>query len=189
MCRTTTPPPPPNVHNCMFPGNQGLGFEEGTTSSRVVSAHFFWSALCHPAAPALLQHSTAIVINFWELCNADYVWSVHGRRMTVIPTVCLSTHFFCTAKCHPPSCTLLQCPTAIVINSWDMLKLCLEALFGAQSRVALPHRACFQPLLSGCTILPIISCSSFARFKYLEVHTGRGAASVFVWHFQKSTAF
>ena len=44
-----------HVHNCMFPGNQGLGFEEGTTSSQVVSAHFFWSALCHPAAPALLH--------------------------------------------------------------------------------------------------------------------------------------
>ena len=61
-----------HVHNCMFPGNQGLGFEEGTTSSQVVSAHFFWSALCHPAAPALLQHLTAIaMINFWELCNAE----------------------------------------------------------------------------------------------------------------------
>ena len=55
----------------------------------------FWSALCHPAAPALLQHLTAIVINFWELCNADCVWSVHGRRMTVIPTVCLSTQAVC----------------------------------------------------------------------------------------------
>ena len=84
-----------HVRNCMFPGNQGLGFEEGTTSSQVVSAHFFWSALCRPAAPALLQHLTAIVINFWELCNADCVWSVHGRRMTVIPTVCLSTQAVC----------------------------------------------------------------------------------------------
>ena len=74
-------------------------------------------------------------------------------------------------------------------RSDSLLKLCLEALFGAQSRVALPRRGCFQPLLSGCTILPIISCSSFARFKYLQVHTGSDAASVFVWHFQKSTAF
>ena len=40
---------------------------------------------------------------------------------------------------------------------------------GAQSRVALPRRGCFQALLSGCTILPIISCSSFARFKYLQM--------------------
>ena len=84
-----------HVHNYMFPGNQGLGIEEGTTSSQVVSAHFFSSALCHPAAPALLQHLTAIVINFWELCNADCVWSVHGRRMSVIPTVCLSTQAVC----------------------------------------------------------------------------------------------
>ena len=28
-------------------------------------------------------------------------------------------HFVCNAKCHPPSCTLLQRLTAIVINSWD----------------------------------------------------------------------
>ena len=60
-----------HVHNCMFQGNQGLRFEEGTTSSQVVSAHFFSRALCLPAAPALLQHLTAIVINFWELCNAE----------------------------------------------------------------------------------------------------------------------
>ena len=66
-----------HVHNCMLPGNQGLGFEEGTTSSQVVSAHFFWSALCHPAAPALLQHLTAIVINFWELCNASGLHHLH----------------------------------------------------------------------------------------------------------------
>ena len=46
-------------------------FSDAEWSSQVVSAHFFWSALCHPAAPALLQRLTAIVINFWELCNAD----------------------------------------------------------------------------------------------------------------------
>ena len=54
-------------------------------------------------------------------------------------------------------------------RSDSLLKLCLEALFGAQSRVALPRRVCFQALLSGCTILPIISCSSFARSKYLQM--------------------
>ena len=54
-------------------------------------------------------------------------------------------------------------------RSDSLLKLCLEALFGAQSRVALPRRGCFQALLSGCTILRIISCSSFARFKYLQM--------------------
>ena len=42
-----------HVHNCMFQGNQGLGFEEGTTSSQVVFAHFFWSALFHQIAHKL----------------------------------------------------------------------------------------------------------------------------------------
>ena len=41
-------------------------------------------------------------------------------------------------------------------RSDSLLRLCLEALFGAQSRVVLPRRGCFQALLSGCTILPII---------------------------------
>ena len=50
-------------------------------------------------------------------------------------------------------------------RSDSLLRLCLEALFGAQSRVALPRRGCFQALLSGCTILAIISCSSFALSK------------------------
>ena len=66
-----------HVHNCMFPGKQGLGFEEGTTSSQVVSAHFFWSALCHPAAPALLQHLTAMVAgthkNLPSVCPMRFV--------------------------------------------------------------------------------------------------------------------
>ena len=46
-------------------------FSDAEWSSHVVTAHFFCSALCHPAAPALLQRLTAIVINSWELCNAD----------------------------------------------------------------------------------------------------------------------
>ena len=54
-------------------------------------------------------------------------------------------------------------------RSDSLLRLCLEALFGTQSRVALPRRGCFQALLSGCTILPIISCSSFAVSKYLQM--------------------
>ena len=77
----------------------------------------------------------------------------------------------------------------------SLLKLCSEALFGAQRRVVLPRRGCFQALLSGCTILPIISCSSLALSKCLQmmgqhrpikVHTGRNAGCL--GHFQKSMA-
>ena len=46
-------------------------FSDAEWSGHVVTAHFFCSALCHPAAPALLQCLTAIVINSWELCNAE----------------------------------------------------------------------------------------------------------------------
>ena len=46
-------------------------FSDTEWSSHVVTAHFFCSALCHPAAPALLQCLTATVINSWELCNAE----------------------------------------------------------------------------------------------------------------------
>ena len=127
-------------------------------------AHFFCSALCHPRACAAVcaSHSDQLLRT---------LHSTHPFLHYML--------IFCSLCCLPSQSQRSDC----------LLKLCLEALFGAQSRVALPHRACFQPLLSGCTILPIISCSSFARFKYLEVHTGRDAASVFVWHFQKSTAF
>ena len=127
-------------------------------------AHFFCSALCHPRACAAVSASH----------SDQLLRTLHSTHPFL--------HYmliFCSLCCLPSQSQRSDC----------LLKLCLEALFGAQSRVALPHRACFQPLLSGCTILPIISCSSFARFKYLEVHTGRDAASVFVWHFQKSTAF
>ena len=54
-------------------------------------------------------------------------------------------------------------------RSDSLLRLCLEALFSAQTRVVLPRRGCFQALLSWCTILPIISCSSFALSKYLQM--------------------
>ena len=54
-------------------------------------------------------------------------------------------------------------------RSDSLLGLCLEALFGAQRRVVLPCRGCFQALLSGCTVLPLISCSSFALSKYLQM--------------------
>ena len=127
-------------------------------------AHFFCSALCHPRACAAVSASH----------SDQLLRTLHSTHPFL--------HYmliFCSLCCLPSQSQRSDC----------LLKLCLEALLGAQSRVALPHRACFQPLLSGCTILPIISCSSFARFKYLEVHTGRDAASVFVWHFQKSTAF
>jgi hypothetical protein len=44
-------------------------FSDAEWSSHVDTAHFFCSALYHPAAPALLQCLTAIVINSRELCN------------------------------------------------------------------------------------------------------------------------
>ena len=37
----------------------------------VLTTHNLLCKLCHPAAPAVLQHLTTIVINFWELCNAE----------------------------------------------------------------------------------------------------------------------
>ena len=127
-------------------------------------AHFFCSALCHPRACAAVSAS-----------HSDQLLRTLHSTLPFLHYMLI----FCSLCCLPSQSQ----------RSDSLLKLCLEALFGAQSRVALPRRACFQPLLSGCTILPIISCSSFARFKYLEVHTGRDAVSVFVWHFQKSTAF
>ena len=116
---------------------------------------------------------------------------------------------------------VLQCLTAIVINSFNpasqhnsscifcgfrslpsqsqvpdcLLRLCSEALFGAQRRLVLPLRRGFQALLSRCTILPMISCSSVALSKCLQmvsqhrptrVHTGRDARSVFVWVMSKN---
>ena len=77
----------------------------------------------------------------------------------------------------------------------SLLRLCSEALFGAQRRVVLLLRGGFQVLLSGCTILPIISCSSVALSKCFQmvgqhrptrVHTGRDAGSVFVWVMSKN---
>ena len=77
----------------------------------------------------------------------------------------------------------------------SLLRLCSQALFCAQRRVVLPLRGGFQALLSGCTILPIISCSSVALSKCLQmvgqhrptrVHTGRDAGSVFVWVMSKN---
>ena len=76
----------------------------------------------------------------------------------------------------------------------SLLRLCSEALFHAKRRVVLPLRGGFQALLSRCTILPIISCSSVALSKCLHmvgqhrptrVHTGRDADSVFVWVMSK----
>ena len=130
----------------------------------VFFAHFFCSALCYPRACAAVSanHSDQLLRN---------LHSTHPFLHYML--------IFCSLCCLPSQSQRSDC----------LLKLCLEALFDAQSRVALPRRACFQPLLSGCKILPMILCSSFACFKYLEVHTGRDAASIFVWHFQKSTAF
>ena len=77
----------------------------------------------------------------------------------------------------------------------SLLRLCSEALFGAQRQVVLPLRRGFQALLSGCTILPIISCSSVAvstclqmmgQHRTTRVHTARDAGSVFVWVMSKN---
>ena len=112
-------------------------------------------------------------------------------------TVSAAAHFFCGALCHPRACAAVSAshsdqllrtvhsthpflhymfifcgfssPPSQSQHSHSLVKLYLEALFGAQSRVALPRRGCFQSLLSGCTILPIISCSNFACFKYLHM--------------------
>ena len=182
------------------------------------SAHFFCNAKCHPPSCTLLQCLTAIVINSWDICIPSHpflhcmliFWRFgslpsqsqvpdsllrfcsQGGFFTVFPA-----HFFCSALCHPRACAavsashsdqLLRTPHSthpflhymLIFCSFcclpsqsqrsdSLLRLWLEALFGAQSRVVLPRRGCFQALLSGCTILPIISCSSFALSKYLQM--------------------
>ena len=132
--------------------------------SQFFFVHSFCSALCHPRARAAVSAS-----------HSDQLLRTLHSTLPFLHYMLI----FCSLCCLPSQSQ----------RSDSLLKLCLEALFGAQSQVALPRRGCFQPLLSGCTILPMMSCSSFARFKYLQVHTERDAGSVFVWHFQKSTAF
>ena len=101
---------------------------------------------------------------------------------------------------------VLQCLTAIVINS---LQPCIPAqnfvhfLRLSQSAQSVPSsrflaqtlRGGIQALLSRCTSLPIIGCSSVALSKCLQmmgqhrptrVHTGRDAGSVFVWVMSKN---
>ena len=110
----------------------------------VFVAHFFCSALCHPRACAAVSASH----------SDQLLRTLHSTHPFL--------HYmliFCSFCCLPSQSQ----------HSDSLLKLCLEALFGAQSRVALPRRGCFQALLSRCTILPIISCSSFARFNYLQM--------------------
>ena len=120
----------------------------------------------------VLQCLTAIVINSSEPCIPTHQF-VHQMLI------------FC-GFCSLPSQS--QVPDSLLRPS-------LEALFGAQRRVVLPLRGGFQALLSGCTILPIISCSSVALSKCLQmvgqhrptrVHTGRDAASVFAWVMSKN---
>ena len=105
--------------------------------------HFFCSALCHPRACAAASAS-----------HSDQPLRTLHSTLSFLHYML----FFCSF-CYLPSQSQ---------HSNSLLKLCLEALFGAQSRVALPPRGCFQALLGGCTILPIISCSSFALFKYVQ---------------------
>ena len=97
---------------------------------------------------------------------------------------------------------VLQCLTAIVINS---LQPCIPAqnfvhFLSAQSVpssrfLAQTLRGGIPALLSRCTSLPIIACSSVALSKCLQmmgqhrptrVHTGRDAGSVFVWVMSKN---
>ena len=108
--------------------------------STVFSAHFFCSALLHPRACAALcaYHSDQL-----------------RRTMHSIHPFVHSMLNICGFCCMPSQS---QC-------SGSLLRVCLEASFGAQSRVVLVRRGCFQAPLSGCTILPIISCSSFGLFK------------------------
>ena len=74
----------------------------------------------------------------------------------------------------------------------SLLRFCSEALFGAQRQVVLPLRGCFQALLSGCTILSIISCSSFAlsRSTWADqgAHRERCWFCICLGHVQDSTA-
>ena len=108
----------------------------------VFSSHFFCSALCHPRACAAVSASH----------SDQLLRTLHSTHPFL--------HYmliFCSFCCLPSQSQ----------RSDSLLRLCLEALFGAQSRVVLPRRGCFQALLSGCTILPIISC--FALSKYLQM--------------------
>ena len=101
---------------------------------------------------------------------------------------------------------VLQCLPAIVINC---LQLCIPAQHFqhvvrlSQSAQSVPSSKFFahtlrggiQALLSRCTSLPIIACSSVALSKCLQimgqhrptrVHTRRDAGSVFVWVMSKN---
>ena len=101
---------------------------------------------------------------------------------------------------------VLQCLTAIVINSLQpsipaqnfvhFQRLSQSAQSVASSRfLAHTLRGGIQALLSRCTSLPIIACSSVALSKRLQmmgqhrptrVHTRRDAGSVFVWVMSKN---
>ena len=110
----------------------------------VFVAHFLCSALCHPPPCA----------------------AVFASHIDQFLTTLHSSHPF--LHCMLNSCSIC-CLSRQSQRSDSLRRLCLEALFGAQSRLALPRRGCFQAILSGCTILPIISRLSFARFKHLHM--------------------
>ena len=128
-------------------------------------AHFFCNALCHPRACAAVSHS-----------HSDQV------VRTLHPNTCVSTlcanflYAFAISRLFPSSRFLAQ---TLLTNTIRCTKTGCS-----------PLGDYFQALLSGCTILPMISCSSFALSKCLQVvgqhrrtrvHTGRDASSVFVW--------
>ena len=193
-------------------------FSHADGSSQVFSAHVLCNAKCHPPSCTLLQCLRAIVLNSWDICIPTHPFlhcmlifrsfgslPIQSQVSNSLLKFCSQggfftifvVHFFCSALCQPcasaavsasnsdqPLRTLHSthlllhdmlifcspcCLPSQSQRSNSLLKLCLEALFGAQSRVALPRRGCFQALLSGCTILRIISCSSLARFKYLQM--------------------
>ena len=109
--------------------------------------HYFTEShytLCHPRACAAVSAS-----------HSDQLLRTLHSTLPFLHYMLI----FCSFCCLPSQSQ----------RSDSLLRLCLEPSFGAQSRVALPRRGCFPALLSGCTILPIISCSSFARSKYLHI--------------------
>ena len=129
------------------------------------------------------------------MCHQRACAAVSDGHSDQLLTPCMPTHQFVHQMLI--FCGFRSVPSQSQVPN-SLLKLCSGALFGAQRRVVLPLRGGFQALLSRCTILPIISCSSVALSKCPQmkgqhrpsrVHTGRDAGSVFVsvmsknpWH-------
>ena len=93
--------------------------------ARFFFAHFFCSALCHPRACAAVSAS-----------HSDQLLRTLHSTLPLLHYMLIFCSF-CSFGCLPSQSQ----------HSDSLLKLCLEALFGAQSRVALPRRGCFQAQL------------------------------------------